>query len=81
MNRQPADHARNMAALDLSDPKGIPLELKSNQTRRPVVDDAAVLIRVRAAPPNPYDWHQTEGLPYRPGVTTSERRLARRSPR
>lgn len=70
-----------MAALDLSDPKGIPLELKVNEIRKPVVDDAAVLIRLRAASLNLHDWHQQRVLPYCPRVTRSERKPAPRSPR
>src|SRR3712207_780178 len=38
------------------------LELKA--VAKPVVEDDRVLVRVRAASVNPYDWHMLRGLPY-----------------
>jgi NADPH:quinone reductase-like Zn-dependent oxidoreductase len=38
------------------------LELK--EVPKPEVEPGEVLVRVRAASPNPYDWHIMRGLPY-----------------
>src|SRR5438552_17140378 len=38
------------------------LELK--EVRKPDVERDEVLVRVRAASPNPWDWHFMRGLPY-----------------
>ena len=38
------------------------LELKT--VAKPVVDDDSVLVRVRAASINAYDWHMLRGSPY-----------------
>jgi NADPH:quinone reductase-like Zn-dependent oxidoreductase len=38
------------------------LELK--EVRKPEVEGGEVLVRVRAASPNPYDWHFMRGMPY-----------------
>ncbi|MGD0166127.1 MAG: NAD(P)-dependent alcohol dehydrogenase [Gaiellaceae bacterium] len=43
---------------------GSPDVLKLEEIERPAVDDDSVLIRVRAASVNPYDWHFMRGLPY-----------------
>ena len=38
--------------------------LKLDEVDEPVVDDDHVLVRIRAASLNPYDWHLLTGLPY-----------------
>src|SRR5262252_7861584 len=38
--------------------------LKLEQIEKPVPKDDQVLVRVRAASVNPYDWHFVEGTPY-----------------
>jgi NADPH:quinone reductase-like Zn-dependent oxidoreductase len=38
--------------------------LELQETAKPVVEDDEVLVRVRAASVNPYDWHFMTGLPY-----------------
>jgi NADPH:quinone reductase-like Zn-dependent oxidoreductase len=43
---------------------GSPDVLKRQEIDKPVVKDDEVLVRVRAASPNPYDWHFMRGLPY-----------------
>jgi NADPH:quinone reductase-like Zn-dependent oxidoreductase len=43
---------------------GSPDDLKLLEVDRPPLDDDAVLVRVRAASINPYDWHLMRGLPY-----------------
>lgn len=43
---------------------GSPDDLKLLEIDRPALDDDGVLVRVRAAAVNPYDWHLTRGLPY-----------------
>jgi NADPH:quinone reductase-like Zn-dependent oxidoreductase len=43
---------------------GSPDDLKLQEIDKPVVDDDGVLVRVRAASVNPYDWHFMRGLPY-----------------
>ncbi len=43
---------------------GSPDVLQLKEVARPVVEDDRVLVRVRAASVNPYDWHMLRGLPY-----------------
>src|SRR5262245_39876139 len=43
---------------------GPPDELRLRDVARPVIDDDQVLVRVRAASVNPYDWHLMRGEPY-----------------
>ena len=38
--------------------------LKLEEIEKPVPDDDQILVRVRAASVNPYDWHFVEGTPY-----------------
>jgi NADPH:quinone reductase-like Zn-dependent oxidoreductase len=38
--------------------------LKLDEVDEPVVDDDHILVRIRAASLNPYDWHLLTGLPY-----------------
>jgi NADPH:quinone reductase-like Zn-dependent oxidoreductase len=46
------------------DTYGSPDVLELREIERPVVDDDGVLIRVRAASVNAYDWHALRGHPY-----------------
>jgi NADPH:quinone reductase-like Zn-dependent oxidoreductase len=43
---------------------GSPENLKLEEIEKPVINDDSVLVRVRAASVNPYDWHLIRGLPY-----------------
>jgi NADPH:quinone reductase-like Zn-dependent oxidoreductase len=43
---------------------GLPDVLEFQQVDRPAVGDGEVLVRVRAASVNPYDWHFLTGTPY-----------------
>ena len=43
---------------------GSPDVLQLRETDKPVVRDDAVLVRIRAAAVNPYDWHFMRGVPY-----------------
>ncbi len=43
---------------------GSPEVLELRNIDKPVVDDDSVLVRVRAASVNAYDWHLMRGLPY-----------------
>src|SRR5947208_12220496 len=43
---------------------GSPDELELREIDKPVADGDRVLVRVRAASVNPFDWHLTRGLPY-----------------
>ncbi|MGZ4397641.1 MAG: NAD(P)-dependent alcohol dehydrogenase [Gaiellaceae bacterium] len=43
---------------------GSPDDLKLVEIDKPALDDDGVLVRVRAASANPYDWHFMRGLPY-----------------
>jgi NADPH:quinone reductase-like Zn-dependent oxidoreductase len=43
---------------------GSPDVLESKELPKPEVGPAQVLVRVRAASPNPWDWHFMRGLPY-----------------
>src|SRR5437667_9652465 len=38
--------------------------LKLEEIEKPIPDDDQILVRVRAASVNPYDWHFVEGTPY-----------------
>ena len=43
---------------------GPPEDLKLEEIDPPAVDEDGVLVRVRAASVNPFDWHTMRGLPY-----------------
>ena len=43
---------------------GPPDVLQLQEVDKPVIGDDAVLVRVRAAAVNPYDWHFMRGEPY-----------------
>ena len=43
---------------------GSPDDLRLEEIDKPVLGDEGVLVRVRAASLNPYDWHFMRGLPY-----------------
>ena len=43
---------------------GPPDDLKLQDVEKPTVGEDSVLVRVRAASVNPYDWHVLRGLPY-----------------
>ena len=43
---------------------GSPDDLKLQEIDKPELGDDGVLVRVRAASLNPYDWHFMRGLPY-----------------
>jgi len=45
---------------------GAPDVLELRDTERPSVSDDGVLVRIRAASANPYDWHFLRGRPPRP---------------
>ena len=59
---------------------GSPDVLDLEEVDKPVVTDDGVLVRVRAASLNPYDWHFMRGLPYimrlqEPGLRKPPRRI------
>ena len=43
---------------------GSPDTLELCEVDKPALDDDGILVRVRAASVNPYDWHMMRGLPY-----------------
>jgi NADPH:quinone reductase-like Zn-dependent oxidoreductase len=43
---------------------GPPEDLKLQELEKPTIGEDGVLVRVRAASVNPYDWHVLRGLPY-----------------
>ena len=43
---------------------GPPEDLKLQELEKPALGEDSVLVRVRAASVNPYDWHVVRGLPY-----------------
>jgi NADPH:quinone reductase-like Zn-dependent oxidoreductase len=59
---EPAE-AITMKAI-VRDRYGSPDVLELKDVDRPVVDDDSVLVRVRAASLNAYDWHMMRGLPF-----------------
>jgi NADPH:quinone reductase-like Zn-dependent oxidoreductase len=56
-------HQTTMKAI-VRDRYGSPDVLELKDVDRPVVDDDSVLVRVRAASINAYDWHMLRGSPY-----------------
>ena len=48
----------------IQDRYGSPDVLDLREVDRPLVKDDEVLVRVRAASPNPWDWHFMRGMPY-----------------
>jgi NADPH:quinone reductase-like Zn-dependent oxidoreductase len=56
-------HGQTMKAI-VRDRYGSPDVLELRDVAKPVVKDNEVLVRVRAASANPYDWHFMRGLPY-----------------
>jgi len=53
---------------------GPPDDLKLERLEKPTVGEDSVLVRVRAASVNPYDWHVLRGLPYVVRLTEGLRR-------
>ncbi|MBA3735998.1 MAG: NAD(P)-dependent alcohol dehydrogenase [Actinobacteria bacterium] len=53
---------------------GAPDDLKLQEIDKPGVGEDSVLVRVRAASVNPYDWHVLRGLPYFVRLTEGLRR-------
>ena len=52
--------------------------LKLEEVEKPVPNDDQILVKVRAASVNPYDWHFIEGTPYimrRPSPVTAISRV------
>ena len=43
---------------------GPPDDLRLQELEKPTIGEDSVLVRVRAASVNPYDWHVLRGLPY-----------------
>src|SRR2546427_10927269 len=43
---------------------GSPDALELTEVPKPEVKSGEVIVRVRAAAPNPYDWHFMRGVPY-----------------
>lgn len=58
---------------------GSPDVLDLEDVEQPIVKDDEVLVRVRAASPNPYDWHFMRGLPYFMRLTVSGVRKPKKS--
>jgi len=56
-------HQTTMKAI-VREKYGSPDVLKLKDIERPVIDDDGVLVRVRAASINAYDWHMMRGSPY-----------------
>jgi NADPH:quinone reductase-like Zn-dependent oxidoreductase len=56
---------------------GSPGGLRLLEVATPALDDDAVLVRVRAASVNPYDWHVMRGLPYLVRLSEGRRRPKR----
>jgi NADPH:quinone reductase-like Zn-dependent oxidoreductase len=48
----------------VNDEYGSPEDLGLQEIERPAIGEDSVLVRVRAASVNPYDWHLMRGLPY-----------------
>jgi len=47
--------------------------LELREINKPLIGDGEVLVRIRAASANPYDWHMVRGLPYPMRVMTGLR--------
>src|SRR6476661_8632170 len=56
---------------------GPPDDLKLEELEKPTVGEDSVLVRVRAASVNPYDWHVMRGLPYLVRLSEGRRRPKR----
>jgi NADPH:quinone reductase-like Zn-dependent oxidoreductase len=59
----PANATATMTAI-VNRKYGSPDDLRLEEIDKPVLGDEGVLVRVRAASLNPYDWHFMRGLPY-----------------
>jgi NADPH:quinone reductase-like Zn-dependent oxidoreductase len=59
---------------------GSPDDLKLQEIDKPVLPSDGVLVRVRAASVNPYDWHLIRGLPYLVRISEGLRRPKRGVP-
>jgi NADPH:quinone reductase-like Zn-dependent oxidoreductase len=56
---------------------GPPSDLRLEEVDRPELDEDGILVAVRAAAVNPYDWHVMRGLPYLVRLTEGLRRPKR----
>lgn len=63
MADQAPPHEKKMKAIVYHE-YGSPDVLELKEIDKPTVDDDSVLVRVRAASVNAYDWHLMRGLPY-----------------
>ena len=61
---------------------GPPEDLELREVDKPSIDDRGVLIRVRAAAANPFDWHLMRGEPsdHTPSSSSRGRRAAASAP-
>jgi hypothetical protein len=64
----------------VNDEYGSPDDLKLQEIDMPVLPSDGVLVRVRAASVNPYDWHLMRGLPYLVRISEGLRRPRRGVP-
>jgi NADPH:quinone reductase-like Zn-dependent oxidoreductase len=79
MANQPTTHATTMQAI-VADQYGPPAGLELQEVDQPVVNDDAVLVRVRAAAVGINDWLVLHGLPYIARVGYGPRRPRHRVP-
>jgi NADPH:quinone reductase-like Zn-dependent oxidoreductase len=63
MSAAEPSQATTMKAI-LREKYGGPDVLELSDIERPVIDDDSILVRVRAASINAYDWHMMRGLPF-----------------